>query len=549
MALTLVAVAIFLSSNRPLLRSTPRMLQGAAIVNVGACLVWYLAAGFASDAPSDGAAGHLFGQLLLAGVVGTLGLVPVALTQNAAMDRLGVPPAPERAMRERADTKVLPSTPVDRLRLYAVFGLFAFGFLYVVGGLAYRQLIQSNDLKEQSDNQSRRIVLRPPARGRIYDRNGFVLVDNRARWSVKADLAALQKEFRTEYLRLLAAERARQAVQVDTERVMELARVNVLQGWLNKVWFVIDENQRKTVRKPAPGKSSPLAAPGERKVNIEDLRKHLRERRALPFTLVADLAFPIANVPAGPDEGVKAVARFIEQFPVEGPIRLESDIIRTYPYGGMAAHVLGYVQGFGGAAAQRRGHRRGPAANRCRSCDRPARPAPPAWNFPIDHVLKGLSGWELWTKTSSGYNQTRLKYSEPVQGSNIPLSLDLRIQRTTENALAEIKDSQGVPLPAAAVMLDVQTGEILALASQPTFDPNRLAGSDHRQPLRRSREIRCVVESRDPRSLPARLDLQDHHRDRRHAEEGRRLGRHPGVRRLLSRRRPRLPRARARRLR
>jgi hypothetical protein len=96
LALTLVAVAIFLSSNRPLLRGTPQMLQGAAIVNVAACLVWYLAAAFAADAPAVGAAGHLFGQLLLAGIVGTLGLVPVALTQNAAMDRLGVPPAPEQ---------------------------------------------------------------------------------------------------------------------------------------------------------------------------------------------------------------------------------------------------------------------------------------------------------------------------------------------------------------------------------------------------------------------------------------------------------------------
>ena len=42
LALTLVAVAIFLSSNRPLLRSTPRMLQGAAIVNVATCLVCIL---------------------------------------------------------------------------------------------------------------------------------------------------------------------------------------------------------------------------------------------------------------------------------------------------------------------------------------------------------------------------------------------------------------------------------------------------------------------------------------------------------------------------
>jgi len=96
LALTLVAVAIFLSSNRPLLRSTPRMLQGAAIVNVGACLVWYLASAFSSSAPSAGLAGHLVGQLLLAGVVGIVGLVPVALTQNAIMDRAGVPPAPDQ---------------------------------------------------------------------------------------------------------------------------------------------------------------------------------------------------------------------------------------------------------------------------------------------------------------------------------------------------------------------------------------------------------------------------------------------------------------------
>ena len=76
-------------------------------------------------------------------------------------------------MKESSDMHVLPSTPVDRLRLYGVFFFFFAGFLYVIGGLVYRQLIQSNDLKEQSDTQSRRVVLRPPARGRIYDRNGF----------------------------------------------------------------------------------------------------------------------------------------------------------------------------------------------------------------------------------------------------------------------------------------------------------------------------------------------------------------------------------------
>ena len=70
----------------------------------------------------------------------------------------------------------------------------------------------------------------------------------------------------------------------------------------------------------------------------------LRERRALPFTLVNDLAFPGAGQALTADDGTKSVARFIEQFPVEGPIRLDQDNVRTYPYGPMAAHVLGYVK-------------------------------------------------------------------------------------------------------------------------------------------------------------------------------------------------------------
>jgi len=93
LALTLVAASIFLSSNRQLLRNTPGLLRAAAVVNVGACLVWYLSAAYVAPANAPDLGGHLLTQLLLAGVVGTVGFIPIALTQNAAMDRLGVPPA------------------------------------------------------------------------------------------------------------------------------------------------------------------------------------------------------------------------------------------------------------------------------------------------------------------------------------------------------------------------------------------------------------------------------------------------------------------------
>ena len=377
-------------------------------------------------------------------------------------------------MRDSPDDKVLPSTPVDRLRLFGVFFFFLAGFLYVAGGLAYRQLIQSTDLKEQSDTQSRRVVLRPPARGRIYDRNGFPLVDNRARWSVKADLASLQKEFRAEYLRLLAAERARDAVSTDREKIMEDARVRVLQGWLNKVWFVIDETNRNTKGPKTLTKLTAVTAPTERQVNIDELRKHLRERRALPFTLVNDLAFPGTGQALTADDGAKSVARFIEQFPVEGPIRLEQDIVRTYPFGAMAAHVLGYVKDTD-ALPDNVDDISEVRIESMQKLHYTGKTGAAGVELSYNNVLSGRSGWELWSKTSSGYNQTRLKYSEPEQGGNVMLSLDYRIQQAAESSLSNLRDPQGKLLPAAAVMIDVHSGEILALASQPSFDPNRLA--------------------------------------------------------------------------
>jgi penicillin-binding protein 2 len=145
-------------------------------------------------------------------------------------------------MKAPVETEALPSSPIAKARLYLVFTMFAVGFIYVALGLAFRQLWQSGDLKAQYETQSRRVVLRPPSRGVVYDRNGYVLVENRIRWTIKADLLALQPEIHRRYLWLIKSERARGA-PVEHEKLQEKARVDVLQGWLDRVWYVIDEAQ------------------------------------------------------------------------------------------------------------------------------------------------------------------------------------------------------------------------------------------------------------------------------------------------------------------
>jgi penicillin-binding protein 2 len=368
----------------------------------------------------------------------------------------------------------VPSAPITPWRMYLIFTIFAAGFIYIFCGLFYRQLLQSKDLIDKANSQSETIVWRPPTRGLIQDRNEVTLVGNRLRWSVKANLLTLEGEIDREYRALVKAEKAKESTtKINYEILHQEARVNVLNRWLKKIWFVIDaSNQKKSPSEKKRVKF--LANSPEREVNVAALAKHMRDSRILKFTLISDLTFPELRNQISDEEADRSIARFIEQFPVDGPITIESDMIRSYPFGSLACHTLGYVR------------------------DTNQLPEDFDANFEIsfkklsktkytgkigaegvekthDYTLKGSSGWERWTKTSAGYKRELLESYPSRPGSIIRLSLDVNIQLAAEKALTAIKDTDGNPLPSAAVMLDVNSGEILAIASLPSYDPNRLA--------------------------------------------------------------------------
>jgi penicillin-binding protein 2 len=83
-----------------------------------------------------------------------------------------------------------------------------------------------------------------------------------------------------------------------------------------------------------------------------------------------------------------------------------------------------------------------------------------------DRFLRGRNGAARLEVDALGNLTNTLKRQQPVQGSQLRLSLDLDIQRAAQQALAS-----GTGRGAFAVM-DVNNGEVLALGSQPSFDPN-----------------------------------------------------------------------------
>ena len=134
-------------------------------------------------------------------------------------------------------------------------------------------------------------------------------------------------------------------------------------------------------------------------------------------------------------------------------LEIQSDASRIYPNGPIAAHLLGYI----GEATE---------DDMKKNPDFPTGMIVGQMGIErlADADLRGKWGNRLIEVDSMGKEIKVLGTQSPVPGQSLQLTLDLKLQKAAEDALAGRRG--------AAVVMDVKTGAILAMASGPTFDPN-----------------------------------------------------------------------------
>jgi len=135
---------------------------------------------------------------------------------------------------------------------------------------------------------------------------------------------------------------------------------------------------------------------------------------------------------------------------------LQAEPKRFYPFGNLVAHALGYIQELSqeeiinGLYAERR---LGDLVGKT------------GVEKVYEGILVGTDGKVLEIVDSLGRNKGEIARHEPKKGQNLILTLDFDLQKKAEEIL---EGREG-----AVVMMDPRTGEIIALASYPTFDPNK----------------------------------------------------------------------------
>ena len=111
----------------------------------------------------------------------------------------------------------------------------------------------------------------------------------------------------------------------------------------------------------------------------------------------------------------------------------------------------------------------------------------------LDSELEGVRGWrETETDRSRLEVVAFREYNvKPRDGMNVVLTIDANVQYIAEKGL-EALCAKHTPASACVVVVDPQTGAILALANRPTFDPNKPGDSNAAN--RRNRVITDVFE-------------------------------------------------------
>ena len=140
---------------------------------------------------------------------------------------------------------------------------------------------------------------------------------------------------------------------------------------------------------------------------------------------------------------------------------------RTYPYGALAAHVLGYT---GTAseddlnnAAEGRGIQSGDAVGKS------------GVEQTYDALIAGDHGQRILVTDASGAVQQVVAETDPSKGNDVYLTIDARVQHVADVALQEAVTG-GTGTAAACVVIDVQTGGIVAMSNYPTYEPERFIG-------------------------------------------------------------------------
>lgn len=309
--------------------------------------------------------------------------------------------------------------PRYRFRLYLLTALILIGFGTLLTRLYRYQITERAFFQKQVPSNYTVTIREPGIRGDITDRNGVTLANNLRNYEVVFNL----EDIRNDYKRYLIETQGKDAPEVKDFRQI-------------KTHVIVNQWVRPRLARHGLDKNYRASA----------LDTHYITHGGLvPFTFRDDLSY---------DQFAYFAEHNLELPGVEVRVRPR----RKYPLGSLASHVLGYIKQWEKGAItleekQKYKHYTGDSKGIA------------GVEATMNRYLTGAEGTKTLLKDEKGKVLRVVDYIKPDVGSRVELTIDARVQCLVENSLRHVGR-------AAAVVMDPNTGEVLAMASVPDFTPS-----------------------------------------------------------------------------
>lgn len=371
--------------------------------------------------------------------------------------------------------------PNSKARFIILKILIVFMFAAICWKLFDLQIVKGSQYKEIANNRLITNIVEKAPRGEILDRYGTRLVSNKVGYSVvmqKTDLT--DEELNDVITKLVGVLYSNGCEYYD----------NLPISFDPYTYQFVDENQDGSIDDERAAWYKNNKAKITETTSADEAMRIYKKRYKISDSYSEDEQRRIAGIRCAAEEGglsqttlftvadnisVDAVTQIKERQEEFKGIAVINNYIRQYDMPGLATHMLGRI-GTINKEEYDANKNSGYGYN-----DIIGKEGLEKW---AESYLRGTDGTTGTTKEVNGKEITVLNDTEPVPGNYLVLTIDSDLQRVTEESLertiTNIRASSGVKPKdgedcnaGAAAVIDVKTGDTLALASNPTYDMSR----------------------------------------------------------------------------
>ncbi|WP_367873216.1 peptidoglycan D,D-transpeptidase FtsI family protein [Luteolibacter sp. Populi] len=325
--------------------------------------------------------------------------------------------------------------PRYRLRVYLLTALVLGGFGVLLSRLYEFQIVEREGFVKKAPGPRTITVREPGIRGTIKDRNGIELARNRRDYEISFNLQEIQDAFRR---------------QRADEKTIDTPFWDDGMQRLRKESDILDIVKKQVI---GPLEELGLAKDFKSKALVSHYKTH---GGLVPFSYTTDITY-------------EQFARYAEHSLDLPGVYLNVKPQREYPYKALACHTLGFLRQWGKGDIPEEAYKR--FGYQYVGDDRGVAGV----EATLDDMLRGVTaenpngaeGYKVIVKDEKGkiVGERPLDAQDPGTGAEVTLTIDAEVQYLLSNVLRRAGTASGV-------VMDVRTGEILAMASIPDYNPN-----------------------------------------------------------------------------